>query len=199
MSSVVINKMACAETLPKESKASARERILETAMRLFYQDGIRATGIDKIIAESGVAKMSFYRSFPSKSDLVVAFLRKRHDLWMSWFTQRVEAKLASSNGGLEVIADVLKEWFEEPDFRGCAFINTVAEDGSHSSEQASIAQDHKQQLEDYLEKLARRLKLKVPKEVAAAATLVIDGTIVRAQMTGNPRVALVCKQLLKKL
>jgi len=68
---------------------SARDRILETAQRLFYRHGIRAVGVDRIIAESGVAKMSFYRHFPSKRDLVIAFLERRHRFWMDWFTRRV--------------------------------------------------------------------------------------------------------------
>src|SRR6218665_2250806 len=63
----------------------ARDRILVTAHQLFYRDGIRATGIDRIIAESGVAKLTFYRHFPSKDDLVLAFLDYRHDRWLAWF------------------------------------------------------------------------------------------------------------------
>lgn len=105
---------------------SARERILDTAARLFYQDGLRATGIDKIIAESGVAKMSLYRHFASKNELIAAFLDRRHASWMRWFEQDVEARFAASPG-LEVIALALADWFSDEDFRGCAFINAVAE------------------------------------------------------------------------
>lgn len=96
---------------------SARDRILETAQRLFYRYGIRAAGVDRIIAESGVAKMSFYRHFPSKKDLVVAFLERRHRFWMDWFTRRVQ-ELAENrtSPGLAVLADALQEWFSEPDF-----------------------------------------------------------------------------------
>lgn len=177
----------------------ARERILATSMRLFYRDGIRATGIDKIIAESGVAKMSFYRHFPSKADLVAAFLQKRHEDWMAWFASEVEAKLSKAGTGLEGIADVLRMWFKQPDFRGCAFINTVAENGLGENNQCLMARDHKKQLEVYIEKLAARLKLKKPKEIAAGAMILIEGTIVRAQITGNPDVALTCKQMLKNI
>ncbi len=184
----------------EQKPQTARERILDTSMRLFYQDGIRATGIDKIIAESGVAKMSFYRNFPSKTDLVAAFLHKRHENWMAWFTSEVEAKLANSNAGLEVIADVLRLWFKQPDFRGCAFINTVAESGSSEGDQLRIARDHKLQLETYIEKLASRMGMRKPKEIAASAMIVIEGAIIRAQIMGNPdAAALTCKQLLRKL
>ena len=186
-------------TISAQKQQNARDRILDTAMRLFYQDGIRATGIDKIIGESGVAKMSFYRNFPSKADLVTAFLLRRHDFWMSWFTATVEERLVSSNVGIEVIADVLRIWFKQDDFRGCAFINTVAESGSSESDQCRIARDHKAELEKYVERLAARLGLKRPKEIATSAMIIIEGTIVRVQMTEDPDLAVTCKQLLKKL
>jgi len=170
----------------QQQPPSARDRILNTALKLFYQNGVRATGIDRIIAESGVAKMSFYRNFPSKADLVAAFLHKRHDNWMGWFTSSVERKIAQPNASLSVIADVLQSWFEDPGFRGCAFINTFAEGGPIDSEPNNIAREHKQQLKEFVEKIADRLGLNNPKTVADAAILVIEGAIVRAQMTGNP-------------
>lgn len=184
--------------LPAHSQTpGARERIVETASRLFYRDGLRATGVDTIIAESGVAKMSFYRHFPSKSDLVEEFLRRRHDRWMAWFTQAVERRLKRPGAGLEAVADALREWFEEPDFRGCAFINAFAETPLPHAEQNAIAREHKEQLRSFLEKLAERLSLKDPKNSAAQAMIIIEGTIVRAQMTGDPEVPATCKQLLQ--
>lgn len=155
---------------------SARDRILATALRLFYRDGIRATGIDRIIAESGVAKMSFYRHFPSKADLVRAFLAVRHEQWMGWFTAAVERRFAKE--GLAAIAGALAEWFAEEDFRGCAFINTVAESGL----EFPLAVEHKRALEAYLRSLAERLALPSPARAAAKAMIVIEGSIMRAQM-----------------
>src|ERR1700750_3197774 len=100
-----------------------RERILRAAHDLFYRDGIRATGIDRVIAESGVAKVTFYRQFPSKDDLILAFLDFRHERWMAWFV----AGLARHGGGLAAIAPALAEWFRSDDYRGCAFLNSVGE------------------------------------------------------------------------
>lgn len=185
--------------MPKSQSTPARERIVETALKLFYENGLRATGIDRIIAESGVAKMSFYRYFPSKTDLIAEVLHYRHDSWMTWFTTSVEERLLESKGGLEVIADVLRSWFEQPDFRGCVFINTVVETPGFETEQNNISRDHKTQLEAYVEKLAARLGIAAPKKAAATAMIIIDGTILRAQMTGNPNVSRVCKQLLKNI
>lgn len=154
----------------------ARDRILATASRLFYQNGLRATGIDRIIAESEVAKMSFYRHFPSKADLVRAFLEARHGNWMSWFTEAVERRVEQQ--GFAALAGALGEWFAQPDFRGCAFINTVAETGSDFP----IAVEHKRDLAAYVEALAKRLGLPSPDRLAAKAMIIIEGAIVRAQM-----------------
>ena len=156
--------------------SSARDRILATALRLFYRDGIRATGVDRIIAESGVAKMSFYRHFPSKADLVRAFLAARHDYWMGWFTAAVEHRFEER--GLAAIADALSDWCAEEDFRGCAFINTVAETGG----EFPAAIDHKRELEAYVRSLAERLALPSPAVVAAKAMILIEGMTFRAQM-----------------
>lgn len=172
---------------------SARDRILTTALRLFYRDGIRATGIDKIIAESGVAKMSFYRHFPSKADLVRAFLAARHERWMGWFIAAVERRFAAQ--GLVAIAGALGEWFAEQDFRGCAFINTVAESGA----EFPAAVEHKRELEAYIIGLAERLSLPSPAIVAAKAMILIEGMIVRAQMGETDRLAEIAVQMFTDL
>ena len=159
-----------------QTTLSAKDRILTTALRLFYQDGIRATGIDRIIAESGVAKMSFYRHFPSKNDLIRAFLEARHGIWMEKFRAAVERRL--DKDGFAAIAHALAEWFGESDFRGCAFINTVAEAGAEFPQ----AVEHKRELEAYVRELAERLSLPSPGLAAAKAMILIEGAIVRAQM-----------------
>jgi AcrR family transcriptional regulator len=166
------------------SLAPARERILETALRLFYADGVRATGIDRIIAESGVAKMSFYRHFPSKSDLVCAFLEARHERWMFWFNTRVTALSAGNVRALPVVADALAEWFEQPDFRGCAFINVMVETVDRDAPERVIAARHKDELLARLVALAERDGLRDPQLAGRVALLVVEGAIVRAHMTG---------------
>jgi len=172
---------------------SAKDRILSTALRLFYQDGIRATGIDKIIAESGVAKMSFYRHFPSKNDLIRAFLEARHEIWMGRFRAAVERRLPKD--GFAALAYALSDWFAEADFRGCAFINTVAEAGREFPQ----AVEHKRDLETYVRELAGRLSLPAPDRVAGKAMIVIEGAIVRAQMGLTDRLEDMTIQLLTDL
>jgi AcrR family transcriptional regulator len=181
------------------AQASARDRILDTARRLFYRDGLRATGIDRIVAESGVAKMSLYRHFPSKDDLISAFLDWRHDHWTTWFRAAVETRLACG-AGLPAVADALGEWFEQDDFRGCAFINAVAESGAADDPRhRAQAVSHKRALERYLADVAVRLGLAAPERVAQEAMLCVEGMIVRAQMGNDPHIVDTGRRLLARI
>lgn len=182
--------------MPRTSPA--RQRILDTAHTLFYRDGYRATGVDRIIAESGVAKMTFYRHFPSKAKLIDAFFDMRHARWMHWFESRLQA-LDAPHRGLAVIADALGEWFRQTDFRGCAFINALAEDGVQVHMRTHV-QAHKAQLKAVLCRLAGQRQLAAPEAVAEAAMVVIEGCIVRAQTHGDAEAAVAAgKQLLAAL
>jgi AcrR family transcriptional regulator len=178
---------------------SARERILSTAHRLFYLEGLQAVGIDRIIEEAGVAKMTFYRHFPSKNDLIATYLRERHRNWMESLTKDVEARQAKTGGGIEVYADILEDWFREPDFIGCAFINSVAEVHNYDSEVMNIAGIHATDMLHFLENLLAREGVADAKAVAEEAFLVIEGAIVRAHMSHDPTAATVCRRLLRKI
>ncbi|MBT2333681.1 TetR/AcrR family transcriptional regulator [Variovorax paradoxus] len=173
------------------SALPARERILLTAHDLFYADGIRATGIDRVIAASGVTKVTFYRHFPSKDDLVRAFLDHRHARWMAWFVdalgRRGAHERAGDAGALLLVAEVMAEWFADPGFRGCAFINSVAEVGSSVAGAAERAREHKREM---VEVIAGLLSAASPARMALAqaAALGVDGAIVKAQM-GNAALA----------
>ncbi len=152
-----------------------KERILQTAHDLFYRDGIRATGIDRIIADSSVAKKTFYRYFPSKNDLIEEFLKYRHELWIAWFRDA----LLRHGKGLESLVPALKEWFSDPIFRGCAFINSVSELGSIAPKVAAITCEHKQ---DMTELIADLIPQSTDKQMKAAAiALAVDGAIIRVQ------------------
>jgi len=167
---------------------SARERILSTAHDLFYRDGIRATGVDRLIAESGVAKLTFYRHFPSKDDLVRAFLDHRHRRWMAWFIDalgRHGATAADGRDPLLPLAAVLQEWCEDPAFRGCAFINSAVEIAQALPEALPIGRAHKAEM---TEVIAQLLPAHPDREsLAEAAALAFDGAIVRAQMAADAR------------
>lgn len=176
------------------SHLPARERILVTAHALFYRDGIRATGVDRLIAESGVAKLTFYRHFPSRDDLVRAFLDYRHERWMAWLVDALGRHGARPGGGLAPLVAALAEWFADPAFRGCAFINAVAEVGGSLPDAVAIARRHKQEMTDVLADLLPTGPHQ--HEAAHAVAVAVDGAIVQAQMAGGAAALAALKQLL---
>jgi AcrR family transcriptional regulator len=158
----------------------ARERILMTAHDLFYREGVRCTGIDRIIAESGVAKVTFYRHFVSKDALVRAFLEYRHERWMAWFIDALGRHGAQAGGGLRPLQAALAEWFTGPDFRGCAFINTVVELGAQWPEALGVARNHKEKMTAVLADLLAHGPHR--QADARAVATAVDGAIVQAQL-----------------
>ena len=155
------------------------ERILLTAHDLFYREGIRATGIDRVIAESGVTKVTFYRYFPSKNDLVRAFLEHRHQRWMAWFTDALARHGAKRANKIDALAPTLAEWFGDAGFRGCAFINSVGELGGALPEVTQIARAHKQAMAEAIAALLPPSRQRT--KDAQAIALAVDGAIVAAQ------------------
>src|SRR5262245_48026168 len=109
----------------KAATSEARRRILETADRLFYEEGIRAVGIDRIIAEAGVAKATLYSHFASKDDLILAVLEHRESCVSEFFREAMERLGREASCPLRAFFDALKEWFTTPGFRGCAFQNAA--------------------------------------------------------------------------
>jgi AcrR family transcriptional regulator len=164
--------------------APPRERILRTAHDLFYRDGVRATGIDRVIAESGVAKVTFYRQFPSKDDLILAFLDHRHERWMAWF---VDA-LARHGGTPAAIAPALAEWLRSADYRGCAFLNSVGELAAALPAVLDVTRRHKLDMAAAVTRLMRPAPGRA--RTARALALAIDGAIVQAQYLDSPDAAL---------
>lgn len=173
----------------------ARERILETASQLFYQNGIRAVGIDTIIDQSNVAKMTFYKHFKSKDILVLEFLKRRDELWYAWFTDTVYRLAPNMEDRPLKIFDALEERFSRNDFRGCAFINTIIEvaDCNHLAHQAAAA--HKQRVQKFICSLLTEANIQNAENLSKAFLLLMDGAIVMAVRDGNPNSAKVAKQL----
>src|SRR5438045_2759660 len=118
------------KTLEK-TESEARQRILKTAQDLFYRQGYRATGINEIIAKSGVAKATFYAHFPSKSDLALAYVKSMNEME----THHMEAGLATYAGPYQKLMGILEysiPWSEERDYRGCAYLNISSEVADHA-------------------------------------------------------------------
>lgn len=181
---------------PTKLTASApRDRILDVASRLFYQHGIRAVGVDTIITQSDVAKMTFYKHFKSKDLLVLEFLKRRDEMWRAWFESTVSRLAPKIEDRPLAIFDALEERFSSKDFRGCAFINTMIEmaDGDHNAHQA--AAEHKQKVQRIVRSLLTDAGVKKSEELAKAFLLLMDGAIVTAVRERKPGSAKAAKQI----
>jgi AcrR family transcriptional regulator len=110
------------------SAADAASRIRDSAYDLFSRNGVRAVGVDRIIAEAHVTKRTFYRHYPSKEELVLAFLEERWRRWThGWLEAAVKRSAPDPSDRTLAIFDVLDEWFRRPDYEGCSFIRTLHE------------------------------------------------------------------------
>lgn len=180
--------MKKAQDLKRSQGQTARERILHTAHDLFYRDGIRATGIDRIIEQAHVTKVTFYRHFPSKNDLIAAYFDDRHQQWMKWFTAALASAPKNSEFLLGPVLFALKDWFDAPDYRGCAFINGVVELDGVGAWVSEVSLRHKQDMVKAIAALLPPAKERA--RIAQTAAMAIDGAIIRVQMEKKPGTAL---------
>jgi AcrR family transcriptional regulator len=158
------------------------EKILKAASELFYSQGIRATGVDAIVKAAGTTKMSLYKYFPSKNDLVIAFLRKRDNDFTEWFVAQVDRQADTSQAKLLAIFDVLEEWLAIPEFRGCAFINAAAEFPVEGNPVHQVSAEFYDNFRLFIESLAKECEAKSPAVLAMQLSLLIEGAIVSEQM-----------------
>lgn len=159
---------------------TARDRILLAADELFYREGIRATGVDKLIAASGVAKLTFYRHFASKNDLVLAYLAGRHELWIAWFVDALARHRPHTGAAWKALPPVMMEWFDQRTFHGCAFINAAVELGAILPEVAEACREHKQAMTTAIAALLPPSRQR--RQQADTMACAVDGAIVRAQL-----------------
>ncbi len=163
----------------------ARERILDTAFRLFYARGPRGVGVDTVVAESGVAKTTLYKHFPRKDDLVLAYLDK---VDQAWFGQlRVAARAAGDDPRAQLVGmfDALGMAARRDGYHGCAFINTAAESDTGSDVHARTV-EHKHVGRAWVSVLARRAGATDPDQLARQLTLLIDGGLSAGVLDADP-------------
>jgi AcrR family transcriptional regulator len=155
-----------------------RDRILDTAYELFSAYGTRAVGVDRIIAEAGTAKMTLYRNYASKDDLIVAFLAAREERWTrGWLQAEVEKRASSPRERLLAIFDVFGEWFAREDFEGCSFINVMLEAVGPPRE---AAVEHLATIREFLAGLAADAGVAEPEDFARQWHILMKGSIVAA-------------------
>jgi AcrR family transcriptional regulator len=139
----------------RDPRDSGRERVSRAAYELFSREGIQSVGVDAVIARAGTAKMTLYRNFPSKEDLILDFLRRREQLWTrGWLQAESQQRGKTPREQLLAIFDVFSEWFSKPDFEGCSFLTAMIEvnDREHPVHQAAVT--HLANIRAYIEELA---------------------------------------------
>jgi AcrR family transcriptional regulator len=163
-----------------QSKPDARERILDTAYQLFSRRAIRDVGVDELIERAGVAKATLYRHFPSKDDLVIAFLERREERWTrAWVEAEARRRGSTPEQQLLAIFELFDEWFQRDDFEACSFINVLLEMGpAHPAGQASVR--HLASIRTVVSRLAEQAALRDPASFAHSWHILMKGSIVSA-------------------
>jgi AcrR family transcriptional regulator len=172
-------------------KPSMKERILETTDRLFYLRGIRAVGVDTIAAEIGISKRTLYNHFPSKDELIAAYLERR-------FTRTP----ASAKPPVEQILDTfdrLERGFASKGFRGCPFVNAVAELGAEDQSVKKIAVAFKESRRLWFRDLLLQLNADNAEGLATQLTLLVDGSIAQNLVRDDPSMARAAKEAARVL
>ncbi|RAU22313.1 TetR family transcriptional regulator [Paramagnetospirillum kuznetsovii] len=162
--------------LPAHSdKASARDRILAAANELFYHEGIRAIGIDTVIEKAGVAKMSLYRAFPSKDDLIAAFLEMRDRIYWDWWDGVVARHPDDPRRQLQALFAAVGRRTSGPDYRGCPFVNTSVEFPDHAHPGRVVIARHMEELRRRLGAMVEALGVTQPKILTDQLMLLLEG------------------------
>jgi AcrR family transcriptional regulator len=165
----------------RELPDSGRERVSKAAYELFSRDGVRAVGVDAVIAKAGTAKMTLYRNFPSKNDLILDFLRRREQRWTrDWLMAESSRRGRTPRDRLLAIFDVFGEWFAYPDFEGCSFLTAMIEvnDREHPVHQAAIG--HLANIRAFIETLAAEAGIRDTDSFARKWHILMKGSIMAA-------------------
>jgi len=174
-----------APAAPAVREADVRTRILETASALFYERGVRAVGIDLVLQESGAAKATLYRHFPTKDDLIVAYLeREEADFWRVW-DDAAARHPKSAVAELEAHLQWIGERLARGNYRGCPQINVAAEFAESSHPAREVARAHMRALRERLGALAKRLGVSRPDALGAQLALLVNGAFASSELL-NP-------------
>lgn len=167
--------------------ATARAAVLRAADRVFYEQGVAGTGMVEVRDDAGVSLRRLYSLFPSKGDLLAAWLEDRHRTWMAWFLGAVDRRTARGVEPLLAAFDAIAEWARTPGYRGCAFLNTAAEATGIDERHRAIIAAHKRELIEELTRFARAGNYRRPGSLGEAVGVLLDGAMVQAAVLGSTR------------
>ncbi len=174
---------------------SGRERVMRAAYDLFSRQGTRTVGVDAVISKAGVAKMTLYRNFASKDDLILAFLERRETLWThGWVRSQSQLRGDTPVQRLLAIFEIFGEWFAQPDFEGCSFITTLLEVTNRDSAVRRASVQHLANIRGYLCELATQAGVADPDSFARQWHILMKGSIV-AGAEGDTQAAARAREL----
>jgi AcrR family transcriptional regulator len=168
-------------------EAAPKEQLFRTAARLFYQRGYRATGVDTIAAESGIGKMTLYRHYPSKDDLIVAYLQDSNRIFWKNFEQVTSAAITPRDK-LLAFFEALQDYVKTPVCYGCPFLNLATEYPEPDYPGHRVAFEHKQSVRERFRQLSTEAGAAQPEALADQLFLLMDGAYMASRMFGvkNP-------------
>ncbi|MFB7468404.1 TetR/AcrR family transcriptional regulator [Streptomyces sp. NPDC056224] len=175
----------------------ARTRLLDTAEELFYAEGIQAVGMDRIRAGSGVPLKRLYRIFPAKEALVTAYLERRDRRWMTSLREAVTTPAAAADP-VAAVFGWLADWFSEPDFRGCAFLNAFGELSAAHAGVLDVVRRHKAELRALLADLAGPAD-PAREDLADQLLILVEGATVVAALDPGPEPAHLAREMARRL
>jgi len=181
------------------SKLSKRDQLIQAALKLFAKNGIHATGVDAIVEQSGVTKKTLYAHFRTKEELVLAVLRHYDGLARNEFMRKVKSGGKTPKARLLAIFDFAERWFQQSNFYGCLFINTIGEYSDNDTAIRQICQDYKKLVKAYILSLCEQVGTSDPQELAEELALLLEGATVTAQVSQNPQTAKIAKRAAKVL
>ena len=174
-----------------------RQHLVDTALELFSAHGFHGTGIDRIAAEAKVSKKTMYHHFRSKDELILAALRQQDGLFRNEFMKAVDSRGETAYERLLGIFDVAHAWFASNKFYGCMFINAIGEYSEPNTPIREVCREYKRLTLAYIEELAEAAGIPDAHAVAATIALLLEGSIVTAQVAGTPSAADTAKSAAK--
>lgn len=169
--------------MPKIAMAKdMRERILATASELFQANGINATGVDTIVAEAGIAKMTLYKYFPAKEDLIMEVVRQRSREFAEWLSSRLARTAASPTEKLQQLFDGVEEWLADPQCSGLPFIKASAEFPQPDSPVNRLSVELSREFRGYITGLAREAGIRTPEALGLQLAMLIEGAVLSEQL-----------------
>ncbi len=169
--------------------ADAREAILDAADRLFYERGFQSVSMDELRDAAGVPLKRIYASFPSKADLVQAYLARRDERWRDQIERFVTRRSGDPREQLLLVFDALEAWVRHTaPYRGCAFHNAFGELSGTSPSAVGLVRANKHHLREFLARAARRAGLRQPEELALQLMLLAEGALITAAIDDDPAV-----------